>query len=148
VLTLSIQYIAFHYNDFAGTLQKPPFKEWIDTLCKSVECGFIKTDLTTITSENLIVRAHPKQAGFLMLDTILFNYASFEQPFPLLDLSFFDIKDKTIARRIFKPSEYLDGDLANLTTMPVNTPLHINLEIKNPSELSTNYRLKLLTNSR
>jgi predicted Zn finger-like uncharacterized protein len=148
VLILGVQHVVFHYGDFASTLQKPPFDGWMRSLCATVSCNFIKTDVSLVTNEDLIIRAHPTQAGFLVVDTMLLNRAPFTQPFPSLDLSFSDMQDKIIARRIFKPSEYLTGDLENLTDMPVNTPLHISFSIKNPSELATNYRLNIIANVR
>jgi predicted Zn finger-like uncharacterized protein len=148
VMALGIQYVMFHYGDFASALQKPPFDGWMRSVCETVSCHFIKTDLSLVTNEDLIIRTHPTQNGFLVLDTLLYNRAPFEQPFPLLDLGFSDMKNKVIARRVFTPAEYLTGDLANLATMPINTPLHISFAIKNPSELATNYELNLITNSR
>lgn len=148
VLALGVQYILFHYNDFANTLQKPPFDSLMRGLCENINCDFIKTDLSLVANENLLIRAHPTENGYLVLDTILENHAPFEQPFPLLDLSFSNMANKPIARRVFKPEEYLTGDLAGMMLMPMNTPLHISFAIKNPSELATNYELKLIANSR
>jgi hypothetical protein len=142
---LGLQYLMFHYNDYAATLQKPPFDGWMHSLCKVISCSFIKTDLSLIANENLLIRAHPSREGFLIFDTMLYNRAPFEQPFPLLQLSFSDLKGKLIAKRVFKPEEYLTGDLKGMINMPINTPLHISFTIQNPSDLVSSYDLKLIS---
>ena len=91
-----------------------------------------------------MVRSHPDYANALIVDAILFNEARYPQPFPELELSFSALNGAPVASRRFSPAEYLRGDLINMDTMPVNTPLHISLEIVDPGEQAVNYNLRLL----
>ncbi len=88
-----------------------------------------------------MVRSHPSYRGALVVDAILYNRASFAQPFPLLELRFADIGGQPIASRRFKPSEYLSGELAGQQDMPSQTPIHISLEILDPGSKAVNYSL-------
>lgn len=57
-----------------------------------------------------MVRSHPEFSGALVVDAIIYNRASFSQPFPLLELRFADLNGHLIANRRFKPGEYLGGE--------------------------------------
>ncbi|MNY20773.1 hypothetical protein D3C86_1542730 [compost metagenome] len=92
-------------------------------------------------SSNLTVRNHPTHPGALTVDAIIYNRATFAQPFPLLELRFEDINGQPLARRSFKPGEYLAGELAGRTDMPPQTPIHISLEIVDPGTHAVNYSL-------
>ena len=110
--------------------------------CPQLGCNLPpKVDVSLIKSSNLVVRSHPDFAGALVVDAILYNRASFAQPFPLLELRFSDINDQLLANRRFKPSEYLAGELAGQVEMPPQTPIHISLDILDPGQEAVNYSL-------
>ena len=83
----------------------------------------------------------PEFAGALVVDAILYNRATFSQPFPLLELRFADLNGSLIASRRFKPAEYLSGELAGVSEMPSQTPIHISLDILDPGNRAVNYSL-------
>ena len=87
------------------------------------------------------MRSHPVFAGALVVDAIIYNRASFAQPFPLLEIRFDDINGKMLARRTFKPGEYLSGELAGQREMPSQIPIHIALDILDPGAKAVNYSL-------
>jgi predicted Zn finger-like uncharacterized protein len=92
-----------------------------------------------IRASNLVVRSHPNADDALMVDTILLNTAPFTQPFPDLVLNFSNVEGKTLAARRFKPQEYLGGELAGRTQMPVGQPVHLSLEIVDPGPEAVSY---------
>ena len=94
---------------------------------------------TMIRASNLVVRSHPNADNALMVDAILLNTASFTQPFPDLVLNFSNIEGKTLVARRFKPSEYLAGELAGRTQMPIGQPVHLSLEIVDPGPDAVSY---------
>lgn len=137
--TLAIQYSIYHFDELA---RQDTYRSWFENACPLIGCTLPpKVDVTLIKSSNLVVRSHPDFAGALVVDAILYNRASFAQPFPLLELRFSDINNKLLANRRFKPSEYLAGELAGQSEMPPQTPIHISLDILDPGQEAVNYSL-------
>ena len=138
-LGLLTQYVVYHFAELARQDQyRPVFQQ----LCPVIGCSVpSKVDIALIKSSNLVVRSHPEFAGALVVDAIIYNRATFSQPFPLLELRFADLNGALIASRRFKPSEYLSGDLAGQPDMPPQTPIHIALDILDPGTKAVNYSL-------
>lgn len=136
---LAGQYIAYHFEELARQDQyRPIFME----LCPTLGCKVpSKVDIKLLKSSNLVVRSHPEFQGALVVDAIIYNRASFSQPFPLLELRFADATGQLIASRRFKPGEYLSGELAGKDEMPPQTPIHIALDILDPGPKAANYSL-------
>jgi predicted Zn finger-like uncharacterized protein len=136
---LAGQYIAYHFEELARQDQyRPIFTE----LCPTLGCKVpSKVDIKLLKSSNLVVRSHPEFQGALIVDAIIYNRASFSQPFPLLELRFADATGQLIASRRFKPGEYLSGELAGKDEMPPQTPIHIALDVLDPGPKAANYSL-------
>ncbi|KPA92626.1 zinc-ribbon domain/Protein of unknown function (DUF3426) [Pseudomonas asplenii] len=133
------QYVAYHFDELA---RQDQYRPWFQQLCPQLGCKVpSKVDIARIKSSNLVVRSHPDFNGALVVDAIIYNRASFSQPFPLLELRFADLNGHLIASRRFKPGEYLGGDLAEQSEMPPQTPIHIALDILDPGAKAVNYSL-------
>ena len=136
---LAGQYIAYQFDDLA---RQDAYRPWFQELCPKLGCTVpSRVDIAHIKSSNLVVRSHPEFAGALVVDAILYNRATFSQPFPLLELRFADLNGGLIASRRFKPAEYLSGELAGVSEMPSQTPIHISLDILDPGNKAVNYSL-------
>ncbi|MBJ2239288.1 DUF3426 domain-containing protein [Pseudomonas sp. MF6772] len=136
---LAGQYIAYQFDDLA---RQDKYRPWFQELCPKLGCTVpSRVDIAHIKSSNLVVRSHPEFAGALVVDAIIYNRATFSQPFPLLELRFADLNGRMIASRRFKPAEYLSGELAGQTEMPSQTPIHIALDILDPGNKAVNYSL-------
>ncbi|MBC3257710.1 DUF3426 domain-containing protein [Pseudomonas paralactis] len=136
---LAGQYIAYQFDELA---RQDAYRPWFQQLCPKVGCTVpSRVDIAHIKSSNLVVRSHPEFAGALVVDAILYNRATFSQPFPLLELRFADLNGSLIASRRFKPAEYLSGELAGVSEMPSQTPIHISLDILDPGNKAVNYSL-------
>lgn len=136
---LAGQYVYYHFDELARDERLRP---WFDKVCPLLGCSLPPlVDVSLVKSSNLTVRNHPTHPGALTVDAILYNRATFTQPFPLLELRFEDINGQPLARRSFKPGEYLAGELAGRTDMPPQTPIHISLEIVDPGTQAVNYSL-------
>jgi predicted Zn finger-like uncharacterized protein len=136
---LAGQYIAYHFDELA---RQDQYRPWFQEFCPQIGCTVpSKVDIAKIKSSNLVVRSHPEFSGALVVDAIIYNRATFSQPFPLLELRFADLNGKLIASRRFKPGEYLNGDLEGLAEMPPQTPIHIALDILDPGSKAVNYSL-------
>lgn len=136
---LAGQYIAYQFDELA---RQDTYRPWFQQLCPSLGCSVpSRVDIAHIKSSNLVVRSHPEFAGALVVDAIIYNRATFSQPFPLLELRFADLNGGLIASRRFKPAEYLSGELAGVSEMPSQVPIHISLDILDPGNKAVNYSL-------
>ncbi|MGY2290656.1 DUF3426 domain-containing protein [Pseudomonas sp. SDO528_S397] len=136
---LAGQYVAYQFDDLA---RQDAYRPWFQALCPKLGCTVpSRVDVSYIKSSNLVVRSHPDFAGALVVDAIIYNRATFSQPFPLLELRFADLNGSMIASRRFKPAEYLSGELAGVSEMPSQTPIHIALDILDPGNKAVNYSL-------
>ncbi|MCO8170975.1 DUF3426 domain-containing protein [Pseudomonas sp. 21LCFQ02] len=136
---LAGQYIWYHFDHLA---RQDQYRPWFQQLCPQLGCKVpSKVDINQLKSSNLVVRSHPEFQGALVVDAIIYNRASFSQPFPLLELRFADTSGQLIASRRFKPGEYLSGEMAGKEEMPPQTPIHIALDILDPGAKAVNYSL-------
>ncbi|EJN35226.1 DUF3426 domain-containing protein [Pseudomonas sp. GM80] len=136
---LVAQYVSYHFDELA---RQDQYRPWFQQICPQIGCSVpSKVDIARIKSSNLVVRSHPEFSGALVVDAIIYNRATFSQPFPLLELRFADLNGHLIASRRFKPGEYLSGDLEGLAEMPPQTPIHIALDILDPGPKAVNYSL-------
>ncbi|WXL25168.1 DUF3426 domain-containing protein [Ectopseudomonas mendocina] len=138
-LGLAVQYVAYNFEELS---RQDQYRPWFEQFCPTIGCTLpSKVDIDQIKSSNLVVRSHPEFSGALVVDAIIYNRASFSQPFPLLEMRFADVNGKLLASRRFKPSEYLAGELAGNSEMPPQTPIHISLDILDPGARAVNYSL-------
>ena len=139
LLALGGQYVTYNYDEL---VRQDRYRPWFEQLCPSLGCTLPpKVDIEQIKSSNLVVRSHPDFNSALVVDAIIYNRASFAQPFPLLEVRFADINGQPLASRVFKPGEYLSGELAGRTEMPPQVPIHIALDILDPGAQAVNYSL-------
>lgn len=139
LIALAAQYGVYNYDELA---RQDEYRPWFERICPVVGCKLPpRVDIGQIKSSNLVVRSHPDFAGALVVDAIIYNRAPFAQPFPLLQIRFDDIQGKTLAKRSFKPGEYLSGELAGQREMPSQIPIHIALDILDPGTTAVNYSL-------
>ena len=137
------QYIWFNYDQLSRDNQ---YRPGLQSVCEVLGCTLPpQQDIKKIKGSNLVVRSHPSEVNALVVDTIVYNRANFEQPFPMLELVFSDLNGSLIARRAFKPEEYQKGDLQKLKAMPSNTPIHLSLEIVDPGKQAVNYEMHFLS---
>ncbi|MBC3951353.1 DUF3426 domain-containing protein [Pseudomonas folii] len=136
---LAGQYVWYHFDELA---RQDQYRPWFQMICPQIDCKVpSKVDIKQLKSSNLVVRSHPEFKGALVVDAIIYNRASFSQPFPLLELRFADTSGQLIASRRFKPAEYLSGEIAGKEEMPPQTPIHIALDILDPGAKAVNYSL-------
>ncbi len=143
ILTLMAQLAYFNYDQWS---RQESMRPWYQLACDQLDCTLPSTyDLSKIrTTTSPRVSSHSKYQDALSVDVLFMNHASFEQAFPRLELTFTDLNEKTIAHRLFTPDEYLAGEAAGLSLMPIQTPIHIALEIKDPGAKANNYRVRFL----
>jgi predicted Zn finger-like uncharacterized protein len=139
MMALMFQYIYFH-ADILGT--DPNHRPWLIHFCGITTCKLpTMRDTTQIRSSKLLVHSHPDISGALIVDAVIINEANFDQPFPELALNFEDLQGASVARRNFKPGEYLRGEMTGATIMPTDQPVRLTLELLDPGPKAVNYSL-------
>lgn len=122
-----------------------PYRSAYGIVCNVVGCELPELlDRSQIQTSNLLVRSHPEVADALQVDVILQNNAPFEQTFPVLELTFTDLRSEPVATRRLDPADYLGGELAGRDKMPVRQPIHIALEIADPGSEAVSYHITIV----
>lgn len=139
-LSLLTQYSFYNFDSLA---RQPHSRPWLEHACSLLNCRLPEqVDVSLIASSNLIVRPHASFANALSVDAIIYNRASFSQPFPLLQLNFTDSAQQLVASRTFSPTEYLGGELAGRNSMPAQVPIRIALDVLIPDARASGYNLQ------
>lgn len=88
------------------------------------------------------VREQPGRPDGLLVTITLVNEATFEQPYPAIDLSLGDGTEPNAARRRFTPEEYLGPD-GRHSFLPVGQAVQVLLELAGRHDLATTYTIEL-----
>lgn len=142
LLLLFAQYLIFNWKALS---QSPSTRPALSSFCSMAGCDLpVYRDMKSLSTDQLNIGAHPTVEQALMVDAIITNNGAIEQPFPVLQLTFYNLRRKAVATRKFFPREYLDGELRGLSDMPSGNPVRIALEVFDPGNTAVNYELKLL----
>jgi predicted Zn finger-like uncharacterized protein len=144
LLVLLAQSAYFFRVDLATRL--PSLKPALVGYCKLLDCTVPlpqQTELLSIESSGL--EADPENEDQIILNALLRNRALFAQAFPSLELTLNDAQDQPIARRVFRPTDYLPpSENENAGLLPnkeINLKLHLNTSSLKP----IGYRLMLVS---
>ena len=97
-------------------------------------------DVSAIVIVERNVVSHPNAKNALLITSTINNEAEFDQKFPELVLTFSDINQEVLARRTFKPEEYLAKGVDIHGGMKSKVPVKIMLEIVDPGEAAVNFK--------
>lgn len=141
LLVLAGQYLYFNREKLA---QHDALRPALATVCAAVRlvkpCEIpVRRDLDAIVLLEREVRSHPERQGALLITAKLVNQADFIQPFPKLELRFYDINRKLLAWRAFEPEEYLEGVSDIDQGMPPGEVVAARLEIVDPGPEAVNF---------
>ena len=123
---------------------QPGIKPLLISYCGLLNCSVPlpqKADLMSIDSSD--IEADPVQTSVITFNATLRNRASYAQGYPDLELTLTDTQDKPMARRTFRPTEYLppeqDAKPGAAPGREINIKLHLDTADLKPS----GYRLLL-----
>lgn len=143
---LPLQYMWQHQSHL---LQNPMWRPASQAICSIARCALPpRTDLTALRNERLRVAPHSTNSDYLQVDMQLFNAAPFSQPFPVLELSFTDIRGQVVAADLLQPADYLPAaNLPAAQLLAANSMRPLTLTLLNPGEHAVNYQLALRNGS-
>lgn len=142
LVALAGQLAWFHQEKLAHHEQLRPIYQ---TICNWVGCELPPlVDMSKIRNRHLSLQKHPSMPDALVINLMMVNEATFDQPLPRLAVRFSDLNGTVVAQRIFTPAEYLSGEGRNLQVLPANRPVQIALEILDPGIQHHNYVIDFL----
>jgi predicted Zn finger-like uncharacterized protein len=142
LLLLGVQWVYFNRNVLAA---QHNWRPGLQTLCAVLHCDLpLQVDRSRIELLNRDVRKHPRVASALLINAILVNRAAFPQPYPTLEVTFSNSSGTPVAARRFSPAEYLGGHVDLKAGMPVDVPLQVVLEIKDPGDDAVSFQFEFL----
>jgi predicted Zn finger-like uncharacterized protein len=123
---------------------QPGLKPALISYCRFLQCTVPlpqKADSMSIESSDL--EADPAQSSVIALNTLLRNHAAYTQAYPNLELTLTDAQDKPLARRTFRPAEYLKPGEDEKQGLTANRELNIKLNLDTTDIKPSGYRLFL-----
>jgi predicted Zn finger-like uncharacterized protein len=143
LLALLAQFAYFFRVDLATRL--PALKPTLISYCKLLDCSVPlpqQTEQLSIESSGL--EADPENDDQIILNVLLRNRALFAQAFPSLELTLNDTQDQPIARRVFRPADYLSPSENEKTGLLPNQEISLKLHLNTSSLKPVGYRLMLV----
>jgi len=122
----------------------PQLKPALAGYCKLLKCTVPlpqKTNLIGIESSEL--EADHEHENQINLNALLRNRAPYAQAFPNLELTLNDSQDKPLARRIFRPADYLPQQDKETAGIQPNSELSLRLRLHTGDLRPFGYRLAL-----
>ncbi len=139
---LLLQTIFFFRVEIAAHL--PGIKPVMVKICEQFNCTLPlpqKIDLVSIESSEL--ESDPNQPNVITLHALLRSRATFAMTYPDIELTLTDIRDTAVARRTFKPAEYLPPGENDKLGIPPNREANIKLHLNTTDLKPAGYRLFL-----
>ncbi|HET7833742.1 MAG TPA: DUF3426 domain-containing protein [Gallionella sp.] len=142
LLALLAQIAYYFRGELAARL--PGLKPALVSYCELLQCSVPlpqKAELLSIESSGL--EAEPGNENQITLSALLRNRAAYVQAFPHLELTLHDSQDKPLARRTFRPTDYLPAGENEAAGLPANRELGIKLRLTTVALRPMGYRLVL-----
>ncbi len=115
------------------------------SICKTLGCSITpKRDPTKIDVTSRNVYAHPNEPGSLIITATMKNKAAYEQPIPLIEVSFLDKDNHTIALRRFRPEEYTQESRTNKKLFTANETITLRIKIEDPGKEAVTFQFNFL----
>ncbi len=113
--------------------------------CKITGCKIeVRRDISKIEMLNRNIYSHPNNPNSLVVSASLENKASFDQPFPLIEISLLNSKSEIVALRRFTPKEYLQNKYKKGMLMTSNKSIELKLHIADPGKDAVRFQFKFL----
>jgi len=139
--TLLLQFVDQHLDALRQRNSFARFEPWFCAVLNCPPSPVPVTASSSLYSQELLIRSHPRLRGALELSFIFRNDADEPQPFPGLELSFQNPANQLLANRLLLPDDYLPPELRPLATMPAHSSVQIMLELVDPGAEAVNYTI-------
>lgn len=118
----------------------PEYRPTLELLCEQMGCTVgLPAEVARLKIEHSDL--HPGPKGRLELKALLRNLAPFEQQWPQLELTLTDAADRSIARKVLGPAEYLPPE--SPTAFPAEGEIAVQVYLDVSALPAAGYRLYL-----
>ncbi|MGC2164838.1 MAG: zinc-ribbon and DUF3426 domain-containing protein [Gallionella sp.] len=143
VLTLIFQSAYLFRVELAARV--PALKPGLESACELLDCTVpLPQNAELMSIESSELKDEPGQGHQILLYALLRNRAGYVQAFPNLELTLTDLQDVALARRVFKPEEYLATPGVASGGLAPNRELSVKLRLDTADLSPVGYRLVLL----
>jgi predicted Zn finger-like uncharacterized protein len=123
----------------------PPLREVVATLCTMVPCQRLAPiDLRQLDLVETQVTPHPRYDRALRIRATIVNRADVAQPYPMIEVSLTNSQGQLVARRTYKPREYLRHPDAATAGLPPQVAVQAQLEITSPGPQASGFEVLLV----
>lgn len=143
-LALMLLAQAAYYFRVELAARLPGLKPLLVEYCTLLDCTVAlpqKVELLVIESSEL--EADPDHGNIVTLHALLHNRAPYAQAYPSLELTLTDLQDQALARRVFRPADYLKAGTDEKSGTAANRDLDIRLQMDTDDLKASGYRLFL-----
>jgi len=138
---LGFQIVLFRNVELAQAF--PSMIPMLNQVCDRIPCRYGgKVDVSQIKLQNRDVRSDPKQANALLISATFVDEAPFDQPYPNILITLYDLGGNVVASRRFTPQEYLESMYNRFLLMEAGTPVHVTLAVLDPGKDAINFEFK------
>ena len=129
-----------------GTLLSPVLRPIVDVLCSPLPCRKLPPiDMRHMDLVETQVAPHPRYDKALRIKATLVNRADTVQPYPLLEVSLIDSQGQLVARRAYRPREYLGKPEAVQQGLAPLVAVSVQLDITSPDARASGYEVLLVS---
>jgi hypothetical protein len=135
---LGFQIVLFQNVELAHAF--PRLEPYLNTACERLPCRYSgKIDVSQIKLLKRDVRSHPTQPNALLISATFVNQAPFDQPYPVMEITLYDLGGNVVASRRFTPQEYLEKMYNRFLLMESGTPVQVTLAVLDPGKDAINF---------
>lgn len=123
----------------------PKLRPVLTQVCQRIPCRYSgQVDVSQIKLINRDVRSDPSQPNALLISATFVDKAPFDQPYPLIQITLYDLGGNVVASRRFTPKEYLAKMYNRFLLMESGTPVHVTLAVLDPGKDAINFEFSFL----
>jgi len=147
LVALAVQAVYFWRGEIAANA--PMLQPQLEKICALLRCDVaLPQRPRQITIEGSDMQAiDPASPGLIVLTATLRSHANIPLGYPALDVVLTDNDDHTVARRIFRPADYLDSGKDPRAGIAPNAEITVHLNLDTGDLGAAGFRLDLLSAS-
>ena len=132
------------YSSRAWFMEQPFTAKVSQDICAFIGCEIsTPRDVKKIRVLSRSVYSHPNLPDLLIISSSIQNDAPFDQPYPLLEISFLNSASEIVALRRFTPEEYMSNKKIS-QLMSSGTPEEFSVHIADPGKEAVNFQFRFL----
>lgn len=132
----------YGYRSRDALLQNPDVRPWLVKACTLIGCEL--DPLVNLEALKVLKRAvfsHPTIDNALVIDLAFVNQATFDQPYPVLEIRLTNSNGGLVVQNNVAPADYLD-DWQTEDMLTAGERLDLSLTVEDPGQTASSFELK------